>query len=90
LYKIFPIWNHYCLPESCRAGTSTCFVQNLRFFAFEKIINKAADIRRCCGSLDPHHIDANPDSTYHPDVDRIQIFLFDADPNEDPDPSFKK
>jgi hypothetical protein len=27
---------------------------------------------------------------YHPDADRIPIFLFDADPYADPDPSFKK
>jgi hypothetical protein len=45
--------------------------------------------------VDPHHVDADPDSTYHPDADpdsdfylmriRRQIgFLFDADP----DPAF--
>jgi hypothetical protein len=28
--------------------------------------------------VDPHHLDADPDSTYHPD----------ADPNLDPDPTF--
>ncbi len=50
--------------------------------------------------VDPHHVDADPDSTYHPDADphsdfylmrmRIQdpdpTFQPDADP--DPDPSF--
>jgi hypothetical protein len=48
--------------------------------------------------VDPHHIDANPDSTYHPDADPNSDFLFDADPgptfhpnaDPDPDPSFKK
>ncbi len=29
---------------------------------------------------DPHHLDADPDSTFHPD----------ADPDPDPDPSFTK
>ncbi len=30
-------------------------------------------------AVDPHHVDADPDSTYHPD----------ADPDADPDPSFR-
>jgi hypothetical protein len=33
--------------------------------------------------VDPHHVDADPDSTYHPDADP------DADPgyqNDDPEP----
>ncbi len=48
--------------------------------------------------VDPHHLDAepdstyhpdaNPDSTFHPDVDLDPTFHPDADP--DPDPSFKK
>jgi hypothetical protein len=33
--------------------------------------------------VDPHHIDADPDSAYHPDADPHPV----ADP--DPDPSFK-
>ncbi len=56
--------------------------------------------------VDPHHVDADPDSTYHPDADSDAYpdsdFLFEADPDEDldttfhpdadpdPDPSFKK
>jgi hypothetical protein len=51
--------------------------------------------------VDPHHIDADPDSTYYPDADpdsdfylmririRIQLFYPDADPVPDPDPSFQ-
>jgi hypothetical protein len=44
----------------------------------------------CCGVsvVDPHHIDADPDSTYHPDADpdvNPDSDLFDADA----DPSFK-
>jgi hypothetical protein len=50
----------------------------------------------------PHHVDADPDSTYHPDADPDadpdSDFLFDADPDStfhpDADPdrnhSFKK
>jgi hypothetical protein len=38
--------------------------------------------------VDPHHVDADPDSTYHPDADPDSEFLFD--PHSDPDPSFKK
>ncbi len=42
--------------------------------------------------MDPHHVDADadadPDSTYHPDADPDQIFLFDADPDADLDPTF--
>jgi hypothetical protein len=50
--------------------------------------------------VDPQHIDADPDSTYHPDLDpdsdfylmwirtRIQVFLFDADADPDLDPTF--
>jgi hypothetical protein len=36
--------------------------------------------------VDPHHFDANPDSTYHRDADADpnSDFLFDADP----DPTF--
>ncbi len=43
--------------------------------------------------MDPHQLDADPDSTYHPDAD--SDVLFDADPtfhpdaDPDPDPSFK-
>ncbi len=48
--------------------------------------------------VDPHHVDADPDSTYHSDADPDSDFLFDADPDPtfqpdadpDPDPSFKK
>ncbi len=29
--------------------------------------------------MDPHHVDADPDSTFHPDSD----YLFDADPDGD-------
>jgi hypothetical protein len=52
--------------------------------------------------VDPHHVDADPDSTYHPDADpyydfyliriRIQVlFVADFYPDADPypDPSFK-
>jgi hypothetical protein len=55
--------------------------------------------------VDPHHVDADPDSTYHPDADpdsdfylmwiRIRLLL-DVDPyptfhsDADPDPSFQK
>ncbi len=46
--------------------------------------------------VDPHPVDADPDSTYHPDAD--SYFLSDGDPDTtfrldadpDSDPSFKK
>jgi hypothetical protein len=38
--------------------------------------------------VDPHHVDADPDSTYHPDANLDPTFHPDADP--DPDPNFKK
>ncbi len=38
--------------------------------------------------VDPHHLDADPDSTRHLDADLNPTFHPDADP--DPDPSFKK
>jgi hypothetical protein len=38
--------------------------------------------------VDPHHLDADPYSTYHPDADSDSNFLTNADP--DPDPIFKK
>jgi hypothetical protein len=34
--------------------------------------------------VDPHHVDADPDSAYHPDADLDSDFIFDADP----DPTF--
>jgi hypothetical protein len=48
--------------------------------------------------VDPHRVDANPDSTYHSDADPDSHFLLNADPDltvhtdadPDPDPSFKK
>ncbi len=48
--------------------------------------------------MDSHRLDADPDSTYHPDADPNSDFLFDADPDQtfhpdadpNPDPSFKK
>jgi hypothetical protein len=36
--------------------------------------------------VDPHHVDADPDSTCHPDAD--PIFRSDADQKRDQDPSF--
>jgi hypothetical protein len=47
--------------------------------------------------VDPHHFDADSDSTYHPDADPDPYFQikaqspdpayhFDVDPNADPDP----
>jgi hypothetical protein len=33
--------------------------------------------------MDPHHVDADPDSTYHADADPDSDFLFDADPDSD-------
>jgi hypothetical protein len=38
--------------------------------------------------VDPHHVDADPDSTYHPDANLDPTLHPDADP--DPDPNFKK
>jgi hypothetical protein len=42
--------------------------------------------------VDPHHVDAHPDSTYHPDedpdADPDSDFLFDTDPEADMDPTF--
>ncbi len=35
--------------------------------------------------VDPHHFDADPDSTHHPDADPDSDFLFDADPTFLPD-----
>jgi hypothetical protein len=48
--------------------------------------------------VDPHHFDADPDQTYHPDADPDaepdSDFIFDvdlvADPTFHPDPSFKE
>ncbi len=54
--------------------------------------------------VDPQHIDADPDSTYHPDADPHPdpgfLFNADADPDQDttfhpdadpyPDPSFQR
>jgi hypothetical protein len=37
--------------------------------------------------VDPHHVDADPDSTYHPVADLDSTFHPDADP--DLDPSFQ-
>jgi hypothetical protein len=53
-----------------------------------------ASFRHTGNVVDPNHVDADPDSTYHPDADPDadpdSDFLFDADPDPDPDPSFKK
>ncbi len=38
--------------------------------------------------MDPHHLDAAPDSTYRPDADPDPTFHPDANP--DPHPCFKK
>jgi hypothetical protein len=38
--------------------------------------------------VDPHHLDADPKSTYHPDADPDYNFLFYADPDAVPDPTF--
>jgi hypothetical protein len=38
--------------------------------------------------VDPHHLDADPDSTDHPDAVSDSDFLLDADPDADPDPTF--
>jgi hypothetical protein len=62
---------------------------------------KVRRFRKChrmTSVVDPHHLDADPDSTYHPDTDPDSDFLFDADPDPtfhpdadpDSDPSFKK
>ncbi len=47
--------------------------------------------------MDPHHLDADPDSTDHPDADPDSDFAdpdatFHSEPDPDPDtdPSFKK
>jgi hypothetical protein len=46
--------------------------------------------------LDPHHIEADPDSTYHSDADSDILFdadsvpTFHPDADTNPDPSFKK
>ncbi len=52
--------------------------------------------------MDPHHVAADPDSTYHPDADPDPDFDFlfdanpdptfypDADPDPDPDLRFEK
>ncbi len=47
--------------------------------------------------MDVHYVDADPDSSYHPDADPDSDFLFDTypdptfhpDADPDPDPSFK-
>jgi hypothetical protein len=42
--------------------------------------------------VEPHHLDADPDLTYHPDADPdadpYSDLLFDVDPDADPDPTF--
>jgi hypothetical protein len=45
--------------------------------------------------VDPHHVDADPDSTDHPDADPDYDFAdpeptFHPDADPDPDPSIKK
>ncbi len=45
--------------------------------------------------MDPHHVDADPDSTDHPDADPDYDFAdpeptFHPDADPDPDPSIKK
>jgi hypothetical protein len=50
----------------------------------------------CSSVVDPHHLDADPDSTYHPDADPDAdpesdfLFAVNPDADTDPDPSFKK
>ncbi len=39
--------------------------------------------------MDPLHFDADPDSTYHSDVDPDADPTFHPDPDPDPDPSFQ-
>jgi hypothetical protein len=47
--------------------------------------------------MNPHHLDADPDSTYHPDVDPVADtdsyfylgFFIDADADPDADPTFR-
>ncbi len=59
-----------------------------------KIVQYSATFFRCenrkSSVVDPHLLDADPDSTYHSDADPDSDLLFDADPDPDPDPSFKK
>jgi hypothetical protein len=38
--------------------------------------------------VDPHHLDADPDSTDHPVADPDSNFIFYVDPDADPDPTF--
>jgi hypothetical protein len=60
-------------------------------------ILSAGRINRNVCVVDPHHFDADPDSTYHPDADPDSDFFYadpdptfhpDADPEPDPDLSF--
>jgi hypothetical protein len=70
------------MPLSYYLGKDTCLI-----FTIWNLISV----------VDPHHLDADPDSTYHPYADPDSTyyldavpdsdFLFDADP--DPDSSFK-
>ncbi len=39
--------------------------------------------------MDAHHVDADPNSTYHPYADPDSDFYPDADADPDPDPSFQ-
>jgi hypothetical protein len=46
------------------------------------IFNRGSKYRYTASSsvVDPHHFDADPDSTYHPNADSYSDFLLDADP----------
>jgi hypothetical protein len=39
--------------------------------------------------VDPHHLDAHPDSTFYPDADADPDQTFHPDADPDPDPSFQ-
>jgi hypothetical protein len=82
-------------PLSIRIGLST-------FFYGEHKISEdvqVKDIPLKSSVLNPHHVDADPDSIYHPDADPDSDILFDAapdpdhpdaDPDPGPDPILKK
>jgi hypothetical protein len=66
------------------AATSSGMVKGSFFSGSCQPPSQSLPIQVTSSVVDPHHFDADPDSTYHPDADPDAdplIFLFDADPD---------
>jgi hypothetical protein len=70
-------------PAAGAAGLLCCRIHGCSSTWHKSVHNLVAS-----SVVDPHHVDADPESTYHPDAYPDSDFLFD--PHPDPDPSFKK